>query len=151
MKSATVVIEAFGPNSPKQDKVLTFQVDTDRSLLTDLNESFQVKSRQLKRRTRSIELDEDAVADAAEKDDTPTKGGTTGAESDSSDRRYDEAATRSFWTSRFFMMAFPSRSPPIPTARVNSVSPSQKRTRSFRSPSARSLRIASAWYSWSTA
>ncbi len=84
LKSATVVLEAFGPDSPKQDKVLTFQVDTDRSLLTDLNESFQVKSRQLKMRTRNIELDEDAVADAAEKDDTQTKSGTADAESASS-------------------------------------------------------------------
>ena len=65
LKSVTVVLEAFGPNSAKQDKVLTFQVDTDRSLLTDLNESFQVKSRSLKRRTRNIDLDEEAVADAA--------------------------------------------------------------------------------------
>ena len=61
MKSATVTIEAFGPNSPKQDKVLAFKVDTDRALLADLNESFQVKSRQLKRKSRSIDLDEDAV------------------------------------------------------------------------------------------
>jgi len=84
MKSATVVLEAFGPNSPKQDKVLTFQVNTDRSLLTDLNESFQVKSRRLTRKTRNIELDEEAVTDAAEKDGTPTKNVTTGADSDSS-------------------------------------------------------------------
>ncbi len=66
LKSATVTIEGFGPNSPKQDKVTSFQVKTDRSLLSDLNESFQVKSRQLgKRKTRNIELDEDAVSDAA--------------------------------------------------------------------------------------
>jgi hypothetical protein len=84
LKSATVVLEGFGPNSPKQDKVLTFQVETDRSLLADLNESFQVKSRALKRKTRSIDLDEEAVADAAEKDTTPPKSGTASAESDSS-------------------------------------------------------------------
>jgi hypothetical protein len=66
LKSATVSIEGFGPSSPKQDKVTSFDVKTDRSLLTDLNESFQVKSRQLgKRKTRNIELDEEAVSDAA--------------------------------------------------------------------------------------
>jgi hypothetical protein len=67
LKSATVTIEGFGPNSPKQDKVAWFQVQTDRSLLSDLNQSFQVKSRQLgKRKIRNIDLDEEAVSDAAE-------------------------------------------------------------------------------------
>ncbi len=66
MKSATVTIEAFGPDSPKQDRVVTFPVATDRALLADLNEGFQVKARQLKKRTRNIDLDEDAVQDAAE-------------------------------------------------------------------------------------
>ena len=94
LKSATVVIEAFGPNSPKQDKVVTFQVDTDRSLLADLNQSFQVKSRKLKRRTRNIELDEEAVSDAAEKYDTPTKSGTTGDREQLLHRRGGEAHRR---------------------------------------------------------
>jgi hypothetical protein len=68
LKTASVLIEAFGPESDRQDKVLAFKVNTDRSLLTDLNESFQIKSRQLKARgkKRSIDLDEDSVADAAE-------------------------------------------------------------------------------------
>jgi hypothetical protein len=72
-KSATVTIEAFGSASPKQEKVLAFQVATDRALLADLNESFQVKSRQLKRKTRNIDLDEDAAEDAAS-DETWTTG-----------------------------------------------------------------------------
>ena len=78
LKSATVQIEAFGPDSPKQDKVVAFTVATDRSLLTDLGESFKVSSRSLKRKTRAIELDEDAVADAAD-DSSATKpaGGQT--------------------------------------------------------------------------
>jgi hypothetical protein len=68
LKSATVVVEAFGPQSPKQDRVLEFQFQTDRSLLADLNESFQVKSRQLKKHSRDIDLDEDAAQDAADRD-----------------------------------------------------------------------------------
>ncbi len=66
LKSVDVSIEAFGPRSSRQDKVVAFKVTTDRALLTDLNESFQVKSRKLKGpgKKRSIELDEDAVADA---------------------------------------------------------------------------------------
>jgi len=68
MKSVTVVVEAFGPKSPKQDKVLEFPVATDRSLLADLNECFHVKSRQLKKHSRDIDLDEDAAQDAAERD-----------------------------------------------------------------------------------
>jgi hypothetical protein len=78
LKTATVLIEAFGPQSAKQEKVVAFKVDTDRSLLADLNESFQVKSRQIKMKgkRRSIELDEDAVADAAE-DNAKPKGQTT--------------------------------------------------------------------------
>jgi len=94
LKSATVQIEAFGPNSPKQDKVVTFTVATDRALLTDLNESFKVSSRSLKRKTRAIELDEEAVADAAN-DSTATKqaGGqtsTTDAQSAGSSLLYYE-------------------------------------------------------------
>ncbi|HMF37942.1 MAG TPA: hypothetical protein VKF17_14950, partial [Isosphaeraceae bacterium] len=78
LKTATVLIEAFGPQSAKQEKVVAFKVDTDRSLLADLNESFQVKSRQIKAKgkRRSIELDEDAVADAAD-DNAKPKGQTT--------------------------------------------------------------------------
>ena len=78
LKTATVLIEAFGPESAKQEKVVAFKVDTDRSLLADLNESFQVKSRQIKAKgkRRSIELDEDAVADAAD-DNAKPKGQTT--------------------------------------------------------------------------
>ena len=52
MKSALVTIESFGPSSPKQEKVLAFTVETDRSLLADLNENFQIKSRQLHKKTR---------------------------------------------------------------------------------------------------
>ena len=94
LKSATVQIEAFGPDSPKQDKVVTFTVATDRALLTDLNESFKVSSRSLKRKTRAIELDEEAVADAAN-DSTATKqaGGqttTTDAQSAGSSLLYYE-------------------------------------------------------------
>jgi hypothetical protein len=77
LKSATVSIEGFGPSSPKQDKVTSFQVQTDRSLLSDLNESFQVKSRQLgKRKKRNIELDDEAVADAAD-DNSKTQSQST--------------------------------------------------------------------------
>jgi hypothetical protein len=57
---------------------------TDITFLRGYNESFQVKSRQLKKRTRNIELDEEAVADAAEKDDAQTKSGTADTEGDSS-------------------------------------------------------------------
>ncbi len=71
LKAATVLIEAFGPSSPKQDKVVSFTVMTDRSLLTDLNDSFKVSSRNLKRKTRAIELDEEAVADAADNRSKP--------------------------------------------------------------------------------
>jgi hypothetical protein len=72
LKSATVTIEGFGPDSPKQDKVTSFQVQTDRSLLSDLNESFQVKSRKLgMRKSRNIELDEEATSDAAEDNSKP--------------------------------------------------------------------------------
>jgi hypothetical protein len=72
LKSVKVQIESFGPDSPKQDKVASFDVSTDRSLLADLNEGFQISSRQLKRKTRSIELDDDAVSDAAEDNARPT-------------------------------------------------------------------------------
>jgi hypothetical protein len=72
LKSATVTIEGFGANSPKQDKVASFQVQTDRSLLSDLNEGFQIKSRQLgKRKKRNIELEDEAVADAADDNSKP--------------------------------------------------------------------------------
>lgn len=64
LKQATVTVEAIHPTSMKEEKVVSFTVATDRSLLNDLNESFQVASRQLKRRTRTVELDEDAVSDA---------------------------------------------------------------------------------------
>ena len=86
LKSATVLITAFGPQSARQEKVVEFKVDTDRSLLTDLNESFQVKSRQLKikGKRRSIELDEDAVAGAADdnaKSQSQTAGSTGASKS----------------------------------------------------------------------
>jgi hypothetical protein len=72
LKSANVTIEGFGPSSPKYDKVASFQVRTDRSLLADLNESFHVKARQLgQRKTRALELDEEAVSDAAEDNSKP--------------------------------------------------------------------------------
>ena len=64
LKSVAIQIEAFGPDSPKQDKVIAFPVTTDRALLTDLNESFRVSSRSLKRKTRAIELDDEAVSSA---------------------------------------------------------------------------------------
>ncbi len=74
MKSATVLIEAFGPTSPQQDKVVTFHVDTDRSLLADLSESFHVKTRGLHRRTRNISLEDEAVSSAADNDGTGSAG-----------------------------------------------------------------------------
>ena len=64
LKKANVTIEAINPRTAGEENVLSFQVATDRSLLTDLNESFQVSSRQLRRRTRAVDLDEDAVRDA---------------------------------------------------------------------------------------
>jgi hypothetical protein len=64
LKSATVSIEALRPGSAAAEKVVSFQVATDRALLTDLNESFQISSRQLRRRTRGVEYEEDAVTDA---------------------------------------------------------------------------------------
>ena len=86
LKSATVTIEAFGPTSPKQDKVVTFTVKPiDRSLLADLNEGFQIASRQLKRRTRNIDLDEDAVEDAADNDKS-TGAGQASTTQDSSNQ-----------------------------------------------------------------
>ena len=77
LKSVTVRIEGFGPDSPKQDRVVTFPVATDRSLLTDLNESFKVAGRSLKRKTRAIELDEEAIADAADAAPDPNATATT--------------------------------------------------------------------------
>jgi hypothetical protein len=78
MKTATVTIEAFGPASTKPSKVVSFPVAVDRSLLVDLNESFQVSSRRLGRHTRDIDLDEDAVEDASNKDNTQTTAVTSG-------------------------------------------------------------------------
>jgi hypothetical protein len=75
LKSATVKIEGFGPASPKQDTVASFEVQTDRSLLSDLNESFHVKSRHLTK--RNIDLDEEAVSDAAEDNSKPQNQGAT--------------------------------------------------------------------------
>jgi hypothetical protein len=77
LKSATVQIEAFGPDSAKQDKVVAFAVATDRSLLTDLNESFKISSRNLKRKTRAIELDEEAVASTTDGSSKPPGQTTT--------------------------------------------------------------------------
>jgi hypothetical protein len=58
--------------------VASFQVQTDRSLLSDLNESFQIKSRQLgKRKKRNIELDDEAVADAADDNSKPQNSKST--------------------------------------------------------------------------
>jgi hypothetical protein len=79
LKTATVTIEAFGPASTKPSKVVSFPVAVDRSLLVDLNESFQVSSRKLGRRTRGdIDLDEDAVEDASKKDNMQTTAVTSG-------------------------------------------------------------------------
>jgi hypothetical protein len=71
LKTATVVISAFGPESTRQDRVLEFQVKTDRSLLTDLGESFKVSSRGLKAKRRAIELDEEATDSAADQNAKP--------------------------------------------------------------------------------
>ncbi len=75
LKSATVQIEAFGAEWPKQDKVVAFPVATDRALLTDLSESFRVSSRSLKRKTRAVELEDEAVASAADTTTAKPDGG----------------------------------------------------------------------------
>jgi hypothetical protein len=82
LKKAIVTIEAFAPNSAKMDKVISFAVPMDRSLLVDLNESFQVSSRKLKRHSRSFDIEEDASDDAAEKD----QGKESAASDDASDK-----------------------------------------------------------------
>jgi hypothetical protein len=79
LKTVTVDIEAFGPKWDKQEKVASFQVKTDRSLLTDLNESFRVPARSLKRKLRTIELDEESVAEASDTGKGDSSGGNGSA------------------------------------------------------------------------
>jgi hypothetical protein len=87
LKSAKVTIEGFGPSSPKQDTVASFDVRTDRSLLSDLNESFQVKGCHLgKRKMRAIELDDEAVSDAAEENTKPPDTTASTASSSGTDQ-----------------------------------------------------------------
>jgi hypothetical protein len=92
LKSVTVVVEAFGLKSSKQDKVLEFPVKTDRSLLADLNESFLMKSSVLKKHTRAIELDEEAADDAADRDKPANSTSTDEEKLLDYEIRYDNVA-----------------------------------------------------------
>lgn len=66
MRTTTVEIDAFDRSGAKPQRVLRFDVPTDRSILAEAGRSYVLKTRSLKGKKRSIdELDEDAADSAA--------------------------------------------------------------------------------------
>jgi hypothetical protein len=71
-KTATVIIQAFTAKSTKPDPVVSFTVETDRSLLDDLGQSFVLNSRSVKSRRTSRALDLEAAEESAKEENSPS-------------------------------------------------------------------------------
>src|SRR5262249_38434193 len=78
MKRATVTVEAFEVSSTRFDRVVQFDVPTDRALLGDVSQSFQLSTRSLRTAKRTRDLDLTAAEDSADRADSkkaPNQGG----------------------------------------------------------------------------
>lgn len=65
MRKATVEIDSFDSSGAKPQRIMHFEVETDRSILADSGRSYVLKTRGLKKKRSLEELDDDAADSAA--------------------------------------------------------------------------------------